>query len=1681
MKTPFYFVRRGAPLALCLAVFVFLRLGAAMAADTAVSGSKHDFSGGGTVAKGGTCGACHVSHAAESDYVLWSRGLKGLGQEDDIFDQTSNPNYARGFTIACFDCHDNHSTVDNDPPDNTFPNTSRPPQDVAFDDDMETTNPRDGLNNDDKPGYYENIPSGTVRGTSTYESGHYVKNNPGAGSIAQGDKLPCSDCHDPHRTKYQAFIREDLPGTPQVPAGTRASTRMAYTDPSDDRNDAESRKFCIACHGTSEQTTYKAVTFSAVKPSYGSATIAKPTTRISAHLSTKTTACTQCHRHNGISVSCEDCHGFPPLRTIAQASGNSFDRVLRPDVENYTGGAGAHQRHKDALGDAIFQCEICHGPDAGSAAWHNQGAGTFPGTNPGQNVDVMGDGAYWDPTNTRSGASAPRYTGAASSETLPAGYEFKAKGGGDQRCANFACHGDPPDNAGDLTWTADMVDGDTPYDNPAAADIRICKWCHDATPSEIDPDLTVAGTVYAPNAMGNGLSTAVGFGAEVNGHGVGLPGAVKAVYDRGAVGTPGTAGAPDNAAGAAKDCIVCHNTRYVAGVAERMHFPSIHSAPTDPRDAKRLESTINGGGIGTSTTYPTGPDQACNACHQNGVDTVADGLDQSHHSNTAGGYVPLEGSFTRACRQCHNVHGANFNGAGRNLYMIGKWIDVDSDGNPDATERAYVDSSPTPGNLTLAAITTADDAVVFTATTGPDSFDENDGVYDQTGAADNDDICAACHVPATGGGAGTGGGNHSGSTAGIGELRGQDCMTCHDHDYDNITTTSDAFMPSGCSGCHGVPPPTNQYWPDGAGGTPLYADDNAGAHQNHVEAISRRVFGQTAAQLLLDANSSTKQRQICRYCHPNPGGGGHSTNSGDSRVDLYTASGPGNYFGRFSVGAEPLPPVAPVEDTTGAAYVPGAVNQGTCGNLVCHNQTTTPFWNTPPVWVESTLPNTTCSNLACHAVTTYTIAHDTHVDGAPIRFACTECHADNYTVSGTNPIPLAHGNGEVDMKWDNAGSLEAAHGSNGYYDKNNNTTADPAPTDTGFTYKTGGAAAADATYARSCYRVYCHGGDNNATYTPDWGGSGNTPNVKSPVWNLAATPLACTTCHAAPPPDGRHLAHDANGVLVPLKCGSCHTANNNKTDMTGHTATHVNGSVDMGGNATVYAYNPADGSCSNSCHLVTVATDGDWVDADPLACTDCHSATHIGPAPASGLHAATTALRHDFCPSCHLATAPSTTHLDGTTQNSTVPGTTYNWNTTDLNRPISYDNTGYVLVPPRTFCQATCHTDYPVVDSVPVTPSPWKRRWVGAMDAKPVATDNPGADVCDNCHGDGTGTLATWNLVEADATTTDHTDPYGGNTGDKMDRHSVCQTCHGWGHANYDRGWNGTAPAHGDGSITMNGPEPTTGAGYINVGTNAGGCAKACHAATLVLNTNSGWPVNYGDFGAGDCENCHDFDGPGPNVMGPGTNFNGVGTTPKPYDDGAWGYNVNGHGSNGSAPNAPTTALTPDKACTDCHSLLSHHLNGVIDGVTGRGNAVRHVNNYHLLTDGTYPFIVAGSNAWDVQVGFDLACYMRCHQPAGVSNMRHAKAEGVAANNLNNVLNAVRFGDKATVADGESIAYPVDSDISTLGSTAPDDFTPCISCHNPHGTAVTESGKNTNRMMRDKFQEQSTLCLVCHI
>lgn len=1727
-RVPAEWVRRGAAFC-CLAAFLCLAPGIALAG---IGGSKHDFTGlaGSSLTPAGACTACHIAHKAEPDNMLWRRSLS---EEKLYFDQKSNPNYAPGYTILCYDCHDNHAivgAVDNDPPDASF-NSSRLPQDVAFDDDMKTTIPRDGLNNDGKPGYYENIPSDTagypVTGVaaSTYISGHYVKNNPGVGLIGQGDKLPCSDCHDPHSTVNQAFIRGNLGG--KSLSGKRASTRMAYD--TTDRNDDDSRDFCIACHGTSEQSIYQAVAFSAVNPTYGSAIIARPPASISAHLSTKTIACTSCHKHNGISASCTDCHGFPPLLTQAEAGGLFVSNdPVRKYAENYAGGAGAHRRHKEALGDALFQCELCHGPDAGAAAWHNQGGGVFPGTNPGQYVNIMGLRAYWDPDNSRTTDYVGTSNAPPATPITPDPYEFSKTGGGDQRCSGLACHGDPPNTVGALNWTDKMVDDTT----GAAVNIEVCKWCHDATPAKIG-----AAGIVAPNVLGDGLT----WGADVSGHGL-----ASGQYDADSVG--GGGGRP----AANKQCAVCHDATYTTNAAPAVNTPNQpHFGAAD----KRLRDTLNNQPIGGN------PDASCIACHQvsGGPDSPQHYLSYltSHGNSTADGYVPIESPFSRSCRQCHEVHGSNWNGVGvvpRNLHMLGKWIDANGDGLPTGlalgAEAARVDSNATSN---VANIDTTDLPVIVKSSGGTVADDSwNDGLND--GVAES--ICVVCHVSLEK--------NHSqrGDTylQGQGHNVGRECQLCHQHG--DLSTrpnkADDAFGPLSCFACHGTPPGTaapagqleGQFWPDGRPSLEpsySYANDEPGAHRAHIEFIALKVFGETLAQLVTSTEinpgiqSFTKQVEICKFCHYDPGGtdaiadgeahyaNSTSFNSPAGRVNVKQGTEPletppnaSPYFRKFATGNGPWGGGTNfADDTTGGAY---SFVTDSCANLVCHNQSPTPQagvtkaspgWNTPPDWTAGIDAN--CSNTSCHAAVTQIDPpnskasgyHGVHAGPAGRGYACTQCHRNNYNALDLT-ASLRHQNAQVEMNgsvaptyvWNGAGSIEGTTGGgDGFYDKDGTGAASAG--DTGFAYKNG-------IYGNTCYNIYCHGADNTALDPPNWGGG-----TTAPIWNNSAT-VYCGSCH------------DANGTGGLAPGGTDVVATGNHTD-------HL---------TAVYGPNPgAAAGCAagaaTGCHSSYSVTSTSHADGtlNFLGLDGTTVADFAGTDTCNTCHGASTAsARANWangsyvlpCIECHDATTPANSARTGTAGGGiAAPAKSALWGTRGhgLGTVSRYDQTAYGDAAGNSGAGAVCGNCHDGT-SAHISGT------LGNTDR--LTTVAVGNALCNNCHdgagaGGALGNAATQVSTHGNRSTT-MGDEY---TPQRAAFELNCVECHDvHGTANiyminpvnadgplvstlgWPRYYNGVvetatflfqgAPvaftANGAGSnyaSTAATPNPnkicqtchtTTGNGdssgpvYQHAwATTAHGISKctACHTHDIDQDYSA---TSQDGFMPLDCDRCHDAAATNPPpaaVLAPKIMAN---------------WATSGHGKTGIVAE-----------CGDCHDIglpssPVTHLDGTVNSVWENGTvSTRNTNTAHLRGEYFTPVTSVGTGAWDVQVTFDNRCWTQCHQTAGALNHRHEVDTAAGANNHW----SVEFNTHLTYADGDrgsgiweptdwvespssdpaNAPYPIDCDLTSNANCSGINYAPCISCHDPHGTDVVETGELSNYMLRRKWKgtgRGSYLCRGCH-
>ncbi|MBI4914296.1 MAG: hypothetical protein HY825_00470 [Acidobacteria bacterium] len=357
MRSTLRAIARGAALFCCLAAFVF---SGADPTAAGITGSLHDWSATGpqapAIPANGTCSFCHVSHAAVGPR-LWTGRNTGLTDEITYYNQTLDPNYIPAETLLCYDCHDDATTVDNDP-DSGFWRNGRRPQDVAL----------FGTN----VGYYELI-DGTdpspapapIDGSAT--GGHYWKSVPvGTGAPERGDKIRCSLCHDPHKARTGAnevfFLTETWIGnsSPVI-----LGNNLKASPSSREHTTGTGREMCAACHQYSDSGTPE---------SFWGKPVPAPSVALSQHsVNDTTTPCTSCHRHNKIVARCDDCHGNPPITAAPWAGPGSTG-------ESYPGSAGAHLAHIKGAGMLVTDPDVysfgCLGGSCHPSTTHNEGNGT---------------------------------------------------------------------------------------------------------------------------------------------------------------------------------------------------------------------------------------------------------------------------------------------------------------------------------------------------------------------------------------------------------------------------------------------------------------------------------------------------------------------------------------------------------------------------------------------------------------------------------------------------------------------------------------------------------------------------------------------------------------------------------------------------------------------------------------------------------------------------------------------------------------------------------------------------------------------------------------------------------------------------------------------------------------------------------------------------------------------------------------------------------------------------------------------------------------------------------------------------------------------------------------------------------------------------------------------------------
>jgi hypothetical protein len=253
------------------------------------------------------------------------------------------------------------------------------------------------------------------------------------------------------------------------------------------------------------------------------------------------------------------------------------------------------------------------------------------------------------------------------------------------------------------------------------------------------------------------------------------------------------------------------------------------------------------------------------------------------------------------------------------------------------------------------------------------------------------------------------------------------------------------------------------------------------------------------------------------------------------------------------------------------------------------------------------------------------------------------------------------------------------------------------------------------------------------------------------------------------------------------------------------------------------------------------------------------------------------------------------------------------------------------------------------------------------------------------------------------------------------------------------------------------------------------------------------------------CESCHDKTpyvqgaATAPNVMGDGNSLAGSGATPRPYDDGSYGYNVNGHGRDND-----TSAISHGDPiaveCTGCHNIfqpLATHLDGALNGRLTPSDT-RTANSFHLV-----PGFVNASPAsdWSVQLTFDDYCWSAagCHG-GKTTDMRHAADGGndpgwTGAPYVNpTAAFATQLGTHNSydvpLLGGSPVPAPVPQmfydrnlvNAAILGSyDGIPNWAVCISCHEPHGSnVVSPRADQNNKMMNYRWSTPSQLCVHCH-
>jgi len=592
------------------------------------------------------------------------------------------------------------------------------------------------------------------------------------------------------------------------------------------------------------------------------------------------------------------------------------------------------------------------------------------------------------------------------------------------------------------------------------------------------------------------------------------------------------------------ECLTCHTGTALADFA-------IITGPTAPDK----NSAVSTGHNKTSGTYTVSgnaaANQVCLSCHVAGTVGHFDGVTGNdkrlqagfdcqtcHGASGTANVKNISTHQSKTCVACHDPHGSS------NIFMV------------------------------RAASTDYSGTVAFTATTGADSYDEDDNGDRVPGTtagieANADDICATCHTLA-------GGTLHNNSdNSSADHNQGLDCFSCH-KPHDDPGGAFAAGAGTSCDGCHGFPPVTNAHVMhapnsralDILGDVTLPVDRSACAHchtgadaytydpsvdraslipgrQNHGKGET------TQDQTLFDSVGYAYATDLnCTgACHNSTAADGAWNDTAlncdachdGKKTDTATIA-TGSHTKHLAIAANDCDTchgVIPTDtthitDTTGADEItkvtgmatalPNEANvlvttwndsTNTCAVAECHNPSTggsfSATWGTPNAVGCAFCHSDTNPGTGSHT------AHLTTPENYSANLACTECHIDN----GTN---TAHRNGVKDVPLDG-------------------------PIATSGT----ATAAGTAWNGTSCSATYCHNG--GLISNSGWSDPGT---ATSPTWgaNVLTGSAAndCNACHDAPPNPAKGHPNDSN-------CNSCHFNTLATNDGFTDESLHVNGVV----------------------------------------------------------------------------------------------------------------------------------------------------------------------------------------------------------------------------------------------------------------------------------------------------------------------------------------------------------------------------------------------------------------------------------------------------------------------------------------------------------------------------------------